>query len=61
MRYITVDRRGPYLWVTFGRPDKLNVLHPEDLPGLRDVIDNLDPGVTGLVFTGAGPRRSARG
>ena len=54
MRYIAVDRRGPYLWVTFDRPDKLNVLHAEDLPGLRDVIVNLDPGVTGLVFTGAG-------
>ena len=43
------------MWVTFDRPDKLNVLHAEDLPGLRDVIVNLDPGVTGLVFTGAGP------
>jgi enoyl-CoA hydratase/carnithine racemase len=54
MRYIAVDRRGPYLWVTFSRPDKLNVLDPEDLPGLRDVIDHLDPEITGLVFTGAG-------
>ncbi len=54
MRYIAVDRRGPYLWVTFNRPGKLNVLHAEDLPGLRDIIVNLDPGVTGLVFTGAG-------
>ena len=48
MRYITVDRRGPYLWVTFDRPDKLNVLHAEDLPGLRDLIVDLDPGVAGL-------------
>src|ERR1700760_337634 len=55
MRYIAVDRRGPYLWVTFSRPDKLNVLHAEDLPGLRDVIVHLDRGVTGLVFTAAGP------
>ena len=54
MRYIAIGRRGPYLWVTFDRPDKLNVLHAEDLPGLRDIIVNLDPGVTGLVFTGAG-------
>jgi len=54
MRYIAVGRRGPYLWVTFDRRDKLNVLHAEDLPGLRDVIVHLDPGVTGLVFTGAG-------
>src|SRR5215472_6548893 len=54
MRYITVDHRGPYVWVTFDRPDKLNVLHAEDLPGLRDIIVNLDPDVTGLIFTGAG-------
>jgi hypothetical protein len=53
-RYISADRRGPYTWVTFDRPDKLNVLHAEDLPRLRDIIVNLDPGVTGLVFTGAG-------
>jgi enoyl-CoA hydratase len=54
MRYIAVERRGPYLWITFDRPGKLNVLHAEDLPGLRDVVVNLDPDVTGLVFTGAG-------
>jgi len=54
MRYITIDRRGPYAWVTFDRPDKLNVLHAEDLPGLRDSIVNLDPDITGLIFTGAG-------
>jgi enoyl-CoA hydratase/carnithine racemase len=54
MRYNTIDRRRPYVWATFDRPDKLNVLHAEDLPELRDIIVNLDPGVTGLVFTGAG-------
>src|ERR1700749_2491761 len=54
MRYISIDHRGPYLWITFDRPDKLNVLHGEDLPGLLDIIVNLDSGVTGLVFTGAG-------
>jgi enoyl-CoA hydratase len=54
MKYIAVDRRGPHVWITFNRPDKLNVLHAEDLPGLRDAIADLDPGVTGLVFTGAG-------
>ena len=61
MRYIAVDRRGPYLWVTFSRPDKLNVLHAEDLPGLRDTVVNLGPGVTGLVFTGAGPAAFSAG
>jgi enoyl-CoA hydratase len=61
MRYIRVDRRGPYMWITFDRPGKLNVLHTEDLPGLRDVIVNLHPGVTGLVFTGAGPAAFSAG
>jgi enoyl-CoA hydratase len=61
LRYIAVERRGPHLWITFDRPDKLNVLHAEDLPGLLDVIVNLDPGVTGLVFTGAGPKAFSAG
>ena len=61
MRHIAVERRGPYLWITFDRPDKLNVLHAEDLPGLLDVIVNLDPGVTGLVFTGAGTKAFSAG
>jgi enoyl-CoA hydratase/carnithine racemase len=61
MRYIAVERRAPYLWITFDRPGKLNVLHAEDLPGLRDVIVNLDPDVTGLVFTGAGERAFSAG
>lgn len=61
MRYIDVDRRGSYLWITFSRPDKLNVLHAEDLPGLLEVIVNLEPGVTGLVFTGAGTKAFSAG
>ena len=61
MRYIAVERRGRYLWITFDRPGKLNVLHAEDLPGLRDAIANLDPDVTGLVFTGAGERAFSAG
>jgi enoyl-CoA hydratase/carnithine racemase len=61
MRHITVERRGPHLWITFARPDKLNVLHAEDLPGLLDVIVNLDPDVTAVVFTGAGSRAFSAG
>jgi enoyl-CoA hydratase len=61
MRYIAVERRGPHLWITFDRPDKLNVLHAEDLPGLLDVIVNLDPDLRGLVFTGAGPKAFSAG
>ena len=61
MRHIAVERRGSYLWITFNRPGKLNVLHAEDLPGLLDVIVHLDPGVTGLVFTGTGPTAFSAG
>src|SRR6201987_2078669 len=61
MRDIPVARRGPYLWVTFSRPDKLNVLHAEDLPGLGDTVENPGPDVTGLVFTGAGPAAFSAG
>src|SRR5579859_6151994 len=61
MRHITVQRRGSHLWITFDRPDKLNVLHAEDLPGLLDVIVNLDPDATGLVFTGAGTKAFSAG
>jgi enoyl-CoA hydratase/carnithine racemase len=61
MRYIAVERHGPHLWITFDRPDKLNVLHAEDLPGLLDVIVNLDPDLRGLVFTGAGTKAFSAG
>ena len=61
MRYIAVERRDPHLWITFDRPGKLNVLDAEDLPGLLDVIVNLDPGVRGLVFTGAGTKAFSAG
>ena len=54
MRYIEAQRRGRALWITFNRPGKLNVLHPQDLGELRDVIAGLAPGVRAVVFTGAG-------
>src|SRR5271168_281003 len=54
MRYINADHRGQALWITFDRPEKLNILHPEDLSELRDVIAGLAAGVQAIVFTGAG-------
>jgi enoyl-CoA hydratase len=54
MRYIKAEHRGRALWITFDRPEKLNILHPEDLSELRDVIARLAPGVRAIVFTGAG-------
>ena len=54
MRYIKAQHRGRALWVTFDRPEKLNIVHPEDLGELRDVIAGLPAGVRAIVFTGAG-------
>jgi enoyl-CoA hydratase len=54
MRYIRAERRGRALWITFDRPQKLNILHPEDLNELRHVIADLALGVQAIVFTGAG-------
>jgi enoyl-CoA hydratase len=54
MRYIKAQQRGHALWITFDRPEKLNILHPEDLGELRDVIAGLAPGVQAIVFAGAG-------
>ncbi len=55
MRYITALHRGRALWITFDRPEKLNILHPEDLSELRDVIADLAGRVQAMCFTGAGP------
>jgi enoyl-CoA hydratase len=54
MRYIKAQHRGRALWITFDRPEKLNILHPEDLSELRHVIADLASGVHAIVFTGAG-------
>jgi len=61
MRYITADRRGDDLWITFDRPAKHNVLHAEDLGELREVISRPAPGIRALVFTGAGPAAFSAG
>jgi enoyl-CoA hydratase/carnithine racemase len=55
MRHIKAQHRGRALWITFDRPEKLNILHPEDLSELRDVIADLASGVQAIIFTGAGP------
>jgi enoyl-CoA hydratase len=54
VRYIQAEHRGRALWITFDRPEKRNILHPEDLAGLRDVIAELTPDVHAIVFTGSG-------
>jgi enoyl-CoA hydratase len=54
VRYIQAQHRGRALWITFDRPEKLNILHAEDLGELREVIADLAAGVRAIVFTGAG-------
>jgi enoyl-CoA hydratase len=54
MRYIKAEHRGRALWITFDRPEKLNILHAEDLSELSDVVAHLAAGVQAIVFTGAG-------
>jgi enoyl-CoA hydratase len=54
MRYIKAQQRGRALWITFDRPDKLNILHPQDLSELREVIADPASGVQAICFTGAG-------
>ena len=54
MRYIKTQHRGRALWITFDRPEKLNILHQEDLSDLRDVVADVAAGVQAIVFTGAG-------
>jgi enoyl-CoA hydratase len=54
MRYISAQHRGNALWITFDRPEKLNILDPADLSELRDVIADLASGAQAIVFTGAG-------
>ena len=54
MRYIKAQHRGRALRITFDRPEKLNILHPQDLSELRDVIVGPASGVQAIVFTGAG-------
>jgi enoyl-CoA hydratase len=61
MRYIRTEHRDRVLWITFDRPEKLNVLHAEDLGGLGEVIAGAGPDSEAIVFTGAGPAAFSAG
>jgi enoyl-CoA hydratase len=61
MRYIRTERRGRVLWMTFDRPEKLNVLHAEDLSGLSGAIAGIGPDIDAIAFTGAGPAAFSAG
>jgi enoyl-CoA hydratase/carnithine racemase len=61
MRYIRTERRGRVLWITFDRPEKLNVLHAADLSELRAVIAGIAPDTDAIVFTGTGPSAFSAG
>jgi enoyl-CoA hydratase len=61
MRYIRAEQRGRALWITFDRPGKLNILHPEDLSELPAVITDLAPEIRAIVFTGTGQKAFSAG
>jgi enoyl-CoA hydratase len=61
VRYIRSERRGNALWVTFDRPEKLNVLHAEDLGELGRLVADIGPEDRAVVFTGAGPAAFSAG
>jgi enoyl-CoA hydratase len=61
MRYIRTEHRDRILWITFDRPEKLNVLHAEDLAGLSEAIAGAGPDSEAIVFTGAGPAAFSAG
>ncbi len=65
MPYTTLlhDLRDGVAVVTVNRPDKLNALNQTVIAELGDVAERLaaDPGVHGLILTGAGPKAFVAG
>jgi enoyl-CoA hydratase len=61
MQYIEVRHDGASLWLTFSRPKKANVLHPADLPALREVIETLPAETSAIIFAGNGARTFSGG
>jgi enoyl-CoA hydratase len=48
-------------WVTFNRPEVLNALRAEDLVAVADAVTTVGPGISAIVFTGAGDRAFCAG
>ncbi|MBI4362057.1 MAG: enoyl-CoA hydratase/isomerase family protein [Euryarchaeota archaeon] len=63
MTSILVSREGPLATVTLNRPERLNALDLEMLGELQGALESLrgDPGVRGVILTGAGERAFAAG
>jgi enoyl-CoA hydratase len=61
MTVVLEERRGPALWLTLNRPDKLNAINVEMVGALRDAFRRVaaDDDVKVLVVTGAGRAFSA--
>lgn len=55
-RYLRFERNGPLALCVVDRPDKRNAMSPAMYFGVRYAVDrvNADPGLAGLVITGAG-------
>lgn len=60
---VTLDKRGPALWITINRPDKRNALNGEVIAGIakgyRDAHEDADVRV--IVLTGAGEKAFCAG
>lgn len=61
MTVVLEERRGPALWLTLNRPDKLNAINAEMVAALRDAFRRAaaDDEVKVVVVTGAGRAFSA--
>jgi enoyl-CoA hydratase len=61
MTVVLEERRGPALWLTLNRPDKLNAINAEMVAALRDAFRRAaaDDEVKIVVVTGAGRAFSA--
>jgi enoyl-CoA hydratase len=60
---LLVERRGPAVWLTLNRPDKMNALNAELLAALEKALDEIaaDDEVKVVVLTGAGERAFSAG
>jgi enoyl-CoA hydratase/carnithine racemase len=60
MKYVLVEREGPFVWVWMNRPERRNALSLDHLTELRDAIAEIgESDARGVVLGGKGPVFSA--
>lgn len=61
--HLLVEKRGPFVWLTFNDPARHNAVSYEMWEGVAQALETLhaDPEVLGLVFTGAGDKSFVSG